>query len=426
MNYKETLDYMFSQLPMFQRIGAAAYKADLSNTIKLCHAIGNPELEFSSIHIAGTNGKGSTSNMLASILQEKGLKVGLHTSPHLRDFRERIRINGDMIPEQYIIDFVEKYRNDFETIEPSFFEMTYAMAVKYFSDQKVDIAVMECGMGGRLDSTNTVKSIVSVITNIGFDHVQFLGDTLPKIAGEKAGIIKATIPVVIGETNEETQSVFINKSKELNSSIVFADQTYSSIIKSKEPLIIDLHKNNIPAYSDIKMPLEGSYQLKNILTVSTVVDELNKQGFEITPNIFSRGIENTVINTHFAGRWQRLNDKPLTICDTGHNEDGIRLVLNQISTISHNNLHFVIGMVNDKDINKVLSMLPNDAIYYFCKADIPRGMPADELQKMASQHGLTGSIYKSVNEAYNAALKKANDDDLVFIGGSTFTVAEVV
>lgn len=426
MNYKETLDYMFSQLPMFQRIGAAAYKADLSNTIKLCHAIGNPELEFSSIHIAGTNGKGSTSNMLASILQEKGLKVGLHTSPHLRDFRERIRINGDMIPEQYIIDFVEKYRNDFETIEPSFFEMTYAMAVKYFSDQKVDIAVMECGMGGRLDSTNTVKSIVSVITNIGFDHVQFLGDTLPKIAGEKAGIIKATIPVVIGETNEETQSVFINKSKELNSSIVFADQTYSSIIKSKEPLIIDLHKNNIPAYSDIKMPLEGSYQLKNILTVSTVVDELNKQGFEITPNIFSRGIENTVINTHFAGRWQRLNDKPLTICDTGHNEDGIRLVLNQISTISHNNLHFVIGMVNDKDINKVLSMLPNDATYYFCKADIPRGMPADELQKMASQHGLTGSIYKSVNEAYNAALREANDDDLVFIGGSTFTVAEVV
>lgn len=426
MKYEETLNYMFAQLPMFQRIGAAAYKADLSNTIDICKVVGNPELEFDSIHIAGTNGKGSTSNMLSSILQERGLKVGLYTSPHLRDFRERIRVNGEMISEKAVIEFVEDYKSAFEDIKPSFFEMTYAMAVKYFADQKVDIAVMECGMGGRLDSTNTVKSIVSVITNIGFDHVQFLGDTLTKIAAEKAGIIRHEIPVVIGETHSDTENVFINKANELHSNIVFADQIYSSTIKSKSPLTIDISHNNNVIYSNVNMPLEGVYQLKNILTVSAVVNELNKQGLDITTEIFQHGIANTTKNTHFAGRWQKLNNKPLTICDTGHNEDGIRMILEQLKSMKYDNLHFVIGMVNDKDINKVICMLPTTATYYFCKADIPRGMPAEELQHIASNYGLLGNMYSSVNNAYKAATNAAKDNDLVFIGGSTFTVAEVV
>lgn len=426
MTYEETLNYMFAQLPMFQRIGAAAYKADLSNTIDICKAIGNPELEFNSIHIAGTNGKGSTSNMLSSILQERGLKVGLYTSPHLRDFRERIRVNGEMISEEAVIEFVEDYKSVFEDIKPSFFEMTYAMAVKYFADQKVDIAVMECGMGGRLDSTNTIKSIVSVITNIGFDHVQFLGDTLSKIAAEKAGIIKREIPVIIGETHSDTENVFINKANELNSNIVFADQTYSLTIKSKSPLMIDILEGDNVIYRNVNMPLEGVYQLKNILTVSAVVNELNKQELNITTEIFQQGIANTIKNTNFAGRWQKLNNNPLTICDTGHNEDGIRMILEQLNSMKYDNLHFVIGMVNDKDINKVISMLPTNATYYFCKADIPRGMPAEELQQVALKYGLLGNVYSSVNNAYKTAIKAAKDNDLVFIGGSTFTVAEVV
>ncbi len=423
---------------MFQRIGAAAYKADLNNTIAICKLLGNPENKFKSIHIAGTNGKGSTSHMLASVLQSAGLKVGLYTSPHLKDFRERIKINGEVIPEKYVIDFVEKYKANFEKIQPSFFEMTVGLAFDYFSNEKVDIAVVEVGLGGRLDSTNVIVPEVSVITNISLDHTALLGNSIEKIAIEKAGIIKTGIPVVIGETQTDSKAVFINSAKEKNTSIVFADEIYKaqnvSHVKNKNLptgqaglfLKMDIEKNGELFYKNIESELLGLYQHKNIASVLGAIDKLNEKGFQLTEEIIRSGIKNAISQTGLLGRWQMLSEQPLVIADTAHNEAGISEVLNQINHTPHKELHFVLGMVSDKDISKILLMLPKSAKYYFCKANIPRALPAYELSLEARRAGLKGDVYACVHDALIAAKENAKETDLVFIGGSTFTVAEVV
>jgi len=411
---------------MFQRIGSAAYKANLDNTITICKLFNNPENKFRSIHVAGTNGKGSTSHLLASILQSAGLKVGLYTSPHLKDFRERIKINGEYISQQYIVDFVKKYKADFERIQPSFFEMTVGLAFDYFADQKVDIAVIEVGLGGRLDSTNVITPELSIITNISFDHVNLLGDTLEKIAIEKAGIIKQGIPVIIGESQPESKPVFIQKAKQQNAPIVFADEKYKAlnvhhVVQNKLFLAMDIEK-----YSNLQCELTGFYQQKNIATVLCATDILNTKGFNLSEEIIRTGIKNVVTQTGLLGRWQVLSIQPLVIADTGHNEAGIKEVLNQIRHTPHDQLHFVLGMVNDKDISKILQLLPKDAIYYFCKAQIPRALDAGELALQAKNAELKGEVFGSVAEAFNAAKSRAQKNDLVFVGGSTFTVAEVV
>jgi dihydrofolate synthase / folylpolyglutamate synthase len=431
MTYQQTLDYLYSQLPMFQRVGAAAYKADLNNTIEICKLLQHPENKFRSVHIAGTNGKGSTSHMLASVLQEAGLKVGLYTSPHLKDFRERIKINGQMIPEKNVVDFVENYKNDFEKIQPSFFEMTVGLAFDYFANEKVDIAVIEVGLGGRLDSTNVISPLISVITNISFDHTALLGNTLEKIAEEKAGIIKSGIPVVIGETVPETKPVFERKGNERNAPLTFAEENIEADNvrqhNSDQPLLVlDIKKKGEMMYTDLVSELSGIYQQKNIITVLTAIEELNKKGFLLSEDTIRRGIKNTIKNTGLLGRWQVLSKRPLTIADTGHNESGIREVLKQIELTPFKQLHFVLGMVNDKDISTVLKLLPANAIYYFCKANIPRALNAEELARQAGELGLKGAVYSSVTEAMTAAKLKADTGDLVFVGGSTFTVAEVV
>ncbi len=432
MNYQQTLDYLFSQLPMFQRVGSAAYKANLDNTIAICKLLGNPENKFKSIHIAGTNGKGSTSHMLASVLQCAGYKIGLYTSPHLKDFRERIKINGEMISEQYVVDFVEQHKTDFEKIQPSFFEMTVGLAFDYFVDQQVDIAVIEVGLGGRLDSTNVITPLVSVITNISFDHQNLLGNTLQKIAIEKAGIIKQGVPVVIGETQAEVKQIFIEKAKTCDSEIYFADEYYcfknfKQEKKSNKPVLHgDVYREKTLVAKSLQSELSGLYQVKNIQTVYKTVDMLNEIGNTITDNHIKEGIENVITNTGLLGRWQVLSKSPLVIADTGHNEAGIKEVVNQINQTPHSHLHFVLGMVNDKDISTVLKLLPQNATYYFCKANIPRALAADELSNQAKVLGLTGEQYKSVKEALAAAKKNAQLGDLVFVGGSTFTVAEVV
>lgn len=428
MNYQETIDYLFTFLPMFQRIGAAAYKADLGNTAALMEALDNPQHRFRSIHVAGTNGKGSTSHMLASVLTQKGLKVGLHTSPHLRDFRERIRIDGILVEEAWVVNFVEKYKEDIERIKPSFFEVAVGMAFKYFADMEVDIAVIEVGMGGRLDSTNVISPLLSIITNISLDHTAFLGKDLASIAGEKAGIIKENTPVIIGQTQEETKEVFINKAKEKNSPIIFADKIYSlkNTKQEKAILIADVYKNGELIYKDFVSTLCGNYQIKNIATVLAAIDELNNQGFDISEEEILNGILNLPKNAPLMGRWQRLSENPLTIADTGHNEDGLSYVIEQINQTPYKSLHFVLGMVDDKDVDKVLSMLPSDAHYYLCKADIPRGLRVEILEEKVKAHNLNYSKYQSVKAALDSAHKNAKQNDLVFVGGSTFTVAECV
>jgi dihydrofolate synthase/folylpolyglutamate synthase len=430
MNYQEALDYMYSQLPMFQRTGAAAYKPDLENTIAICNLLNNPQHNFISIHVAGTNGKGSTSHMLASIFQEAGYKTGLYTSPHLKDFRERIKINGQMIPENYVAEFVSKYHTEFNKIKPSFFEMTVGLAFDYFSSQEVDIAIIEVGLGGRLDSTNVITPILSVITNISYDHMNLLGDTLPKIAYEKAGIIKHKIPVVIGESDNQTQNVFIEKATKEESEIYFADKNFfikncSDFNPLQNYFTADVFKGNNLIYPQLKCGLNGEYQQKNVLTVLQSI-ELLKQKFNLTETNIRNGILNVVKNTQLLGRWQLLKLEPLAICDTGHNEAGIRYVLNQINKINFQNLHFVIGFVNDKEIEKILELLPKNAYYYFCKANIPRALPENELFEKASKIGLKGLSFKTVKEAYNAAIAAAQKNDLVFVGGSTFVVAEII
>ena len=428
MNYNDTLDWMFKQLPMYQRIGSAAYKADLNNTIVLLEHLGNPHHNFKSIHVAGTNGKGSCSHMLASIFQEAGYKTGLYTSPHLRDFRERIRINGEMIPEQRVMEFIERNKTLFEMMKLSFFEMTVGMAFDYFSEEQVDIAIVEVGMGGRLDSTNLITPELSVITNIGLDHVQFLGDTLEKIAAEKAGIIKPGIPVVIGETQSETHQVFEDKAAECHSSICFADQLFECDkihIESLYKQEYDIWKENNLYLEACEIPLMGNYQQKNLATVACAADLLRAK-FNLSDDNLRDGIANVIKNTHLMGRWQILNNDPLTIADTGHNIDGIREVVRQLAEMTYNKLHFIFGMVNDKDIDNILQLLPHNCDYYFCKADIPRGLDASVLAKKAFDYGLRGRVYDSVRDAYRSAVNAAGFDDVVFIGGSNFIVAEVV
>jgi dihydrofolate synthase/folylpolyglutamate synthase len=405
MNYPETLDYLFGQLPMYQRIGNAAYKANLDNTYRLSEILIHPEKQFKSVHIAGTNGKGSTSHMLAAVLQEAGYKVGLYTSPHLKDFRERIKINGEMISESEVIDFVNEFKTEFEKIQLSFFEWTVGLAFHYFAKEKVDIAIIETGLGGRLDSTNIVTPEVAVITNISMDHTQFLGDTLAKIAAEKAGIIKSTIPVIIGETQPEIKPVFIEKAKQLNAPIQFADVLSSQVYESD---------------------LKGAYQQKNKKTVIATINILQQLGWKIAENHIKQGLLNVVNNTGLMGRWQILNTQPLTVCDTGHNEAGIKLILAQLAEQQFKKLHFVLGVVNDKDIAIILQLLPKYATYYFCQAKIPRALDVHILAEKATAVGLSGTAFPTVEAAYQAAQKNATAQDMIFIGGSTFVVAEVV
>jgi len=428
MNYKQTLDYLYSALPMFHRIGAAAYKADLNNTIKICNLLNNPQNNFKSIHIAGTNGKGSVSHFIASVLQERGLNVGLYTSPHFKDFRERIKINGKDISKKYVSTFVSKYQKDFKKINPSFFEMTVGMAFNYFSDKKVDIAVIETGLGGRLDSTNIITPILSVITNISFDHMNLLGETLKKIAFEKAGIIKSNVPVVIGESHKQTKQIFKEQARRNNSLLFFADKNYCvlDVDIEKKDLSLNIERKKNSSIRKLKSPLTGLYQRKNLLTVLQSIDLLNEQGMKIKETHIVKGISRVIENTGIMGRWQMLSKSPLVVCDMGHNEDGIRQVVAQIATCKYKQLHFVIGMVNDKDIDSILKLLPQQAIYYFCKADMPRGLDASALQAKAATFGLSGKTYSSVKKAFNTAKNYADKKDFVFVGGSTFIVAEIL
>ena len=428
MNYSETLEWMFNKLPMYQRIGAAAYKADLNNTIQLLDLLDNPHNSFKSVHVAGTNGKGSVSHTLASVFQEAGYKTGLYTSPHLRDFRERIRINGEMIPEENVVQFIDTYKDKFEAMELSFFEMTVGMAFDYFRNEKVDIAIVEVGMGGRLDSTNLITPELSIITNIDFDHTKFLGDTRAKIAYEKAGIIKPGIPVVIGETHPETEQVFIDKAKECGSPIYFADQIFDCdkiYFESFTEQKFDVWKNSELYMEAIEIPLMGNYQQKNLTTVMCAIDLLRNK-FNLSDDDIRDGIGKVIRNTHLMGRWQILCKDPLTIADTGHNVAGITEVVRQLAEMHYGKLHFVLGMVNDKDIDSVLQLLPRGAEYYFCKADIPRGLDANILAEKAFDMGLRGQVFESVSHAYRSAVNNARFGDVVFIGGSNFTVAEVV
>jgi len=428
VNYEQTLDYLFSQLPMYQRIGKAAYKANLDNTIALCNLLGNPQDKFKSIHVAGTNGKGSTAHFLASIMQEHGLKTGLYTSPHLVDFRERIRINGKMVPKEFVIEFVSNHKSEFENIKPSFFEMTAGMAFDYFAEEEVDIAIIEVGMGGRLDSTNVIAPEISVITNIGFDHMQFLGRTLRDIAKEKAAIIKRGIPVIIGEKQEEVSDIFIEKANTEGSDILYASDYLQSANERMmgNGMAIDILKNDEIFIPDLYCPLSGKYLIKNIITSIGIVEAFNRTGHEISIDLIRSGIDNVTKNTGLRGRWQVIADKPLTICDVGHNYNGLKMTMQQLGGLSYKQLHFVLGSVNDKELEGILKLLPPDAIFYFCKPDIPRGLDEHELMKLAQNAGLSGEAFDSVKNAYSAAKAGAKRDDIIFIGGSTFVVAEAL
>lgn len=436
MYYKETLQYLYSRLPMFSKEGQAAMKPGLQNIIKFCQKLRNPEEKFKSIHIGGTNGKGSSSHMLAAVLQEAGYKTGLYTSPHLRDFRERIRINGEMISENGVTDFVKSNQQFIEEIEPSFFEVTVAMAFEYFALNKVDIAIIEVGLGGRLDSTNIIQPELSLISNISYDHMNILGNTLAEIATEKAGIIKTKTPVIISQRQEEIQEIFINKSSELQSSISFASDDWELTQSSLQNTNTDLLKvevkqkstneNPIFKFNSLELDLTGSYQLKNLSGVLSALKQLKTLGYKITDQNIISALANVKKLTGLMGRWHTLGKKPLTICDTGHNEDGIKEVLKNISLSKFNNLHMVFGMVKDKDISKILALLPQEAKYYFCQPNIPRAKSADELHAEAMQFGLKGDYFESVHSALEAAKKNALENDLIFIGGSTFVVAEIV
>jgi len=427
MNYEQTIDYLYRKLPMFTRVGAVAFKKDLHNTIAMCESLDNPQNKFKTIHIGGTNGKGSTSHMIAAIFQQAGYKTGLYTSPHLKDFRERIRVNGEMVSKDFVINFVEQQQGIIEEISPSFFEVTVAMAFSYFSEQNVDIAIIEVGLGGRLDSTNIITPELSVITNISLDHTNILGNTLKEIAGEKAGIIKPGIPVVIGESHPETDPVFIQKAKETQSSILFADQQLqiSKSAKEGEFLNVSVSKNGNLLFENILLDLTGTYQLKNILTVIQAIETLKTLGFKIHNDALYSALKNVKDLTGLMGRWQILSKNPLIVSDTGHNIAGITEVVQNINTTPHKKLHVVIGMVKDKDINGVLNLLPPTALYYFCQPQLERALSAQELATEAEKHGLKGSVFSTVELAINAAKENANADDLIYIGGSTFVVAEI-
>lgn len=406
MNYSETLDWMFGQLPMYQKQGASAYKEDLTNTILLANHLNNPEKEIKTIHVAGTNGKGSTSHFLASILQEAGYKTGLYTSPHLKDFRERIKINGEDISENFVVDFIASNKSFFEENQLSFFEMTVGLAFDYFRQENVDIAIIEVGLGGRLDSTNIISPLLSVITNIGLDHIQFLGNTIEKIASEKAGIVKPKTPVVIGEYTSETKPVFENKANDMQSEIFFA----SELIQETYPSV-----------------LLGDYQIQNKKTVLQAIRVLQSQNeFQISEENIKDGFWNVVKNTGLQGRWQQLGTHPKIICDTAHNKHGLEIVMKQLQREEFDVLHFVLGVVNDKDLDDVLPLFPKNAKYYFCKPNIPRGLEASILAETATSFRLNGKVFNSVTEAYEEAKKNASENDFIYIGGSTFVVAEIL
>jgi dihydrofolate synthase/folylpolyglutamate synthase len=428
MNYSQTLDYLFSRLPMYQRVGAAAYKADLNNTIKICQALGNPEKKLQCIHVAGTNGKGSTSHMLASVLQKAGYKVGLYTSPHLLDFRERVKINGKMITKDYIVDFVEKHKEAFEKIGPSFFEWTVGLAFDYFANMEVDVAVIEVGLGGRLDSTNVIDPVVSVITNIGMDHMNLLGDTLQKIAAEKAGIIKARRPVVVSQYQPQISQIFVDRAAALKAPVQLASKEYKVVETKKENdlLSVTLLDKRTNVNTNYKLDLTGTYQVKNLIGVVAALKVITENGFIINDEDIQKGLSSVVKTTGLQGRWQIINEKPLVICDSGHNEDGIKEVLQNLNSYSYKQLHVVLGTVNDKDVSSILTLLPKDAIYYFTKASVPRALPESELKQKAEELGLKGNAFPSVKEALNAAKEKAKTNDLIFVGGSTFVVADVL
>lgn len=420
---------------MFTRVGASAFKKDLTNTLLLCEKLGNPQHQFKSIHVGGTNGKGSTSHMLAAVLQTAGYKTGLYTSPHLKDFRERIRINGKMISEEEVVDFVANQQENISVIEPSFFEMTVAMAFAHFAREQVDIAVIEVGLGGRLDSTNIISPLLSVITNIGWDHMNLLGNTLPEIAAEKAGIIKNHVPVVIGEHQPEVATVFTEKAKQENAPLRFASEGWQIEKIENQDRIADFLEVEVnpanqsePAFKSLilKLDLTGTYQLKNLKTVLSGLDELKKQQFNISDDAVFTALKEVKKLTGLQGRWQILSKQPLIICDTGHNPEGIAEVLQNIAATPHRQLHFILGMVNDKDSNKILSLLPKQAKYYFCKPNIPRGLSAEILKKQAQAYNLAGDDFYTVKEALTAAKNNARADDLIFAGGSTFVVAELV
>ena len=429
MNYKTTLEYLYALLPAYHRIGKAAYKNNLDNTLALDDYFGHPHQKYLTIHIAGTNGKGSLSHMIASVLMESGYRTGLYTSPHLKDFRERIKVDGNMIPKGEVTAFVKEHRKIIESLQPSFFELTAAMAFYYFSRISCDVAVIETGMGGRLDSTNIITPVISVITNIGHDHMDLLGGTLEKVAAEKAGIIKQNIPVVIGESLQETRDVFINSAIRTLSEIYFADKNYKCILgdslgKTGERdfmMRIRAEKRDITGI----IPLGGDYQAKNLQTLFQVCKCIRKS-FDLTERSILLGIRNVITNTGLMGRWQVLSNKPFVICDTGHNKEGLEYVIRQIGLIKANEVHFVIGFVSDKDLSLILPLFPDNAQYYFTRASVPRALDEKILKKEASRFDLKGDCFPSVKIAYEAALKNASPDDLVFIGGSTFVVAEVL
>jgi len=422
MNYKRAIEYLIEQLPMFQRVGSAAYKDNLDNTIYLDNLYNNPHHSFKTIHIGGTNGKGSVSHMLASVLQSAGYKVGLFTSPHLKDFRERIRVNGRMISKKAVTDFVNNFLKTNNELKLSFFELSVSLAFNYFREKEIDIAVIEVGLGGRLDCTNIITPVVSVITNISYDHVNILGDTLQKIATEKAGIIKKNIPVIIGESQTETDSIFLEKAKKMNSPIVFSDKKYK-IENTGQASYLAINENTSEEY---KLGLNGIYQQKNLATVLSSVDILNSSGIKIKKEALRNGLKHVVENTGLQGRWQKINDHPLIICDTGHNEGGIKYITKQLEMEKYDKLHIVFGMVSDKDITKVLSMLPEKAIYYFCKASVERALDENILKEKALVYRLSGEAYSTVKDALEAAKNNSSENDMIFVGGSTFVVAEVV
>jgi dihydrofolate synthase/folylpolyglutamate synthase len=428
MNYTETLDYLYSKLPMFTRIGEAALKKDLHNTIVLCKKLGNPQDNFKTIHVAGTNGKGSTSHMLAAILQQAGYKTGLYTSPHLKDFRERIRINGEMVPKSFVTDFVQEQKATIAEIQPSFFEVTVAMAFSYFAAEAVDIAIIEVGLGGRLDSTNIIQPELSVITNISFDHTNILGNTLEDIAFEKAGIIKKNTPVIVGEREFPSANVFVEKAGLETAAIEFASDILKADQVHTEPgmLVTNILKGEELLFENLKLDLTGSYQLKNVLPVLMSALKLRELGFSITDDAIYSGLMAVKELTGLQGRWQTIGVEPTIICDTGHNVAGIREVLQNIENTKHQKLHVVIGMVKDKDIAAVLSLLPKDAHYYFCQPALERALPATSLKDKAEAFNLHGSAFETVEAALASAISKANKADLIFVGGSTFTVAEVL
>lgn len=429
MTFKETLEFLYSQLPAYHRIGKAAYRNDLGNITALDDYLGHPHKKYTSIHIAGTNGKGSLSHMTASILMEAGYKTGLYTSPHLKDFRERIRLNGKMIPKNDVIRFVKNHSDFIGQVKPSFFEMTVAMAFKYFADNQTDVAVIETGLGGRLDSTNIITPVLSVITNIGHDHMDLLGDTLRKVAYEKAGIIKENIPVVIGESSSELNDVFISKADELKSEIKFADQNFKCTLDDFNPAdgkrVFHVKDLNTGKIFDGIIPLGGDYQAKNLQTLFQTFQFL-KSLFKVNDEHILKGIRNTVKNTGLQGRWQIIGCDPLVICDTGHNKEGIEYAVSQLAKIPCRRLHFVIGFVNDKDLGSVLPLFPAEADYYFAKASVQRALDSEILMNEALKYNLKGMAFQDVKSALKKALSCSSPEDVIFIGGSTFIVAEVV